>query len=93
MLPQNIYAFISIFIKINQTHRFRFKNLTRFVFTKFYEKRAEFPLFLDDPNNTSCRYICQNLIINATLSIYTRYITKIGIFVLVSKTRLVYKFK
>uniref|UniRef100_A0A251T861 Uncharacterized protein n=1 Tax=Helianthus annuus TaxID=4232 RepID=A0A251T861_HELAN len=60
---------------------------------RFYEKRAEFPLFLDDPDNTSCRYICQNSMINATLNIYTRYITKIVIFILVSKTCLVYKFE
>ncbi|MFS7997232.1 hypothetical protein Hanom_Chr12g01139261 [Helianthus anomalus] len=25
-------------------------------FTDFLEKRAEFPLFLDAPDNTSCRY-------------------------------------
>ncbi|KAF5773642.1 hypothetical protein HanXRQr2_Chr13g0590841 [Helianthus annuus] len=27
-----------------------------FYFTDFLEKRAEFPLFLDHPDNTSCRY-------------------------------------
>ncbi|MFS7983218.1 hypothetical protein Hanom_Chr11g00971991 [Helianthus anomalus] len=26
------------------------------IFTDFLEKRAEFPLFLDAPDNTSCRY-------------------------------------
>ncbi|MFS8000908.1 hypothetical protein Hanom_Chr13g01184081 [Helianthus anomalus] len=30
-------------------------NKTCFSFTDFLEKRAEFPLFLDAPDNTSCR--------------------------------------
>ncbi|MFS8023296.1 hypothetical protein Hanom_Chr16g01449821 [Helianthus anomalus] len=30
--------------------------IKHFVFTDFLEKRAEFPPFLDAPDNTSCRY-------------------------------------
>ncbi|MFS7903164.1 hypothetical protein Hanom_Chr01g00020781 [Helianthus anomalus] len=43
---------------------------------EFYEKRAEFPLFLDDPNNRSCRFICQNSTINETLYTYMSFIMK-----------------
>ncbi|MFS8034757.1 hypothetical protein Hanom_Chr17g01584971 [Helianthus anomalus] len=48
--------FVFVFLKDYLNSDSLFYNKTRFSFTYFLEKRAEFPLFLDAPDNTGGRY-------------------------------------
>ncbi|KAJ0851056.1 hypothetical protein HanPSC8_Chr13g0587921 [Helianthus annuus] len=53
---QNKYTHIFTFEKYLNPERCHFTNINTCRVMNFYEKRAEFPLVLNDPDN-KCRYI------------------------------------